>query len=81
MEPRLGRYPMVPEGMAANLWALDQPCYFVHKVAATVSYGRKLLDIRTEITHLELDKYFFFNESDSKDILLLGEQAPIPSFA
>jgi hypothetical protein len=34
--------------------------YFVHNVAATVSYGRKeLLDIRTVITHLEMDKYYY----------------------
>jgi hypothetical protein len=31
--------------------------YFVHNVTATVSYDRKeLLDIRTAITHLELDE-------------------------
>jgi hypothetical protein len=54
--------------MATVLLALNQPCYFVcffalietyfvHNVAATVSYDRKeLLDIRTAITHLELDK-------------------------
>ena len=34
-------------------------CTFVHNVSATVSYGKKeLLDIRTAITHLGLDKYF-----------------------
>ena len=59
---------MAPQGMAAVLWALNHPCYFlfffalfvtyfVHSVAATVSYDRKeLLDIRTKITHLEQDK-------------------------
>ena len=36
--------------------------YFVHKVAATVSYDRKeLLEIRTAITHLELEEEFLFN--------------------
>jgi hypothetical protein len=31
--------------------------YFVHDVAATISYDRKeLLDIRTAITHLELEE-------------------------
>ena len=72
---------MAPEGMAAVLRAPNQQCYFVcffalfvthfvHKVAATVSCDRKeLLDIRTAITHLELDRDFFFNESDAKDIL------------
>ena len=56
--------------MASVLLALDQLCYFVclfrivvtnfeHKVAATISYDRnELLDIRTAITHLELDKDF-----------------------
>ncbi|KAK6328708.1 hypothetical protein J4Q44_G00006860 [Coregonus suidteri] len=35
----------------------------------TISYDRKeLLDIRTAITHLVLDKDFFFNESDAKDV-------------
>jgi hypothetical protein len=53
--------------------------YFVHNVAATVSYDRKeLLDIRTAITHLKLEKFFFFNESGAKDILLLRDQAQIP---
>ena len=35
--------------------------YFVHNVAATISYDQKeLLDIITAITHLEFDKSFFF---------------------
>ena len=51
--------------------------YFVHNVAATVSYDRKeLLDIRTGITHLKLE--LFFNESDASDILQTPDQAPIP---
>jgi hypothetical protein len=60
---------MVPEGMAAVLSGLNQPCKniffaffitcFVHNIAATVSYDRKeLLDIRTAITHLRLDRVF-----------------------
>jgi hypothetical protein len=37
----------------------------LHNVSATVSYDQKeLLGIRTAITHLVLDKYFFFNESE-----------------
>ena len=53
--------------------------YFVHNVAATVSYDRKeLLDIRTAITHHELDKEFLFNESDERDLLQTPEQALIP---
>jgi hypothetical protein len=53
--------------------------HVVHNVAATVSYDQKeLLDIRTAITHLEMDKSFFFNESEAKDTLLSGEQAQIP---
>ena len=76
--------------MAAVLMAPDQPCYFVsffalfvtyfvHNVAATVSYDRKeLLDIRTAITHLKLDEEFFFNESDAKDIPLCQDKAQIP---
>ena len=36
--------------------------YFVHNVAVTVSYDRKLLlDIRTGMTHHELEEAFFFN--------------------
>ena len=81
---------MVSEGMAANLWAPNQLCYFVcffalfvtyfvRNVAATVSYDQKeLLDSRRAITHLERDKYFFFNESDRKDILQTPVQALIP---
>ena len=53
--------------------------YFVHNVAATVSYDRKeLLDIRSAFTHLELDKDLVLNESDVKDVLLLLDQAQIP---
>ena len=75
--------------MAAVLRAPNQLSYFVcffalfvtsfvHNVAA-VSYDRKeLLDIRTEITHLELDKDFFFNETEVKDIMLLPDKAQIP---
>ena len=55
---------MAPEGMVAILWALNQPCYFVSFFALFVSYfvhnvaddQKELLDIRTAIPHLELDK-------------------------
>ena len=78
-------------GMAAILRAPKQLCcfvcfnalfitYFLHNVDATISYDRKeLLDIRTAITHLELDKDFFFNESDAKDIMFLPDKPQIPS--
>ena len=81
---------MAPVGRAAVLLALNQSCYFVcffalfvtcfvHNVAATVSYDRKeLLNIRTGIVHLKLDKEFFFNASDARDMLLTPDQAPIP---
>jgi hypothetical protein len=47
--------------------------------SATVSYDRKeLLDIRTAITHLELDKDFFFKESEAKDLLQTPDKAQIP---
>ena len=65
---------MAPEGRAAILLALNQPCYFVcffalavtcfeHNVAATaISYDwKELLNNRTGITHLKLDEEFFFN--------------------
>ena len=54
--------------------------YFVHNVAATISFDRKeLLDIRTLITHLKLDEELFFNEWDVRDILLqTTDQAQIP---
>jgi hypothetical protein len=70
---------MAPEGMAAILQDPKQLCYFVcfftlfvtyfvHNVSATATYDQiEILVIRTEITHLELDKDFFFNESDGKD--------------
>jgi hypothetical protein len=38
--------------------------YFVHNVSATVSYGKtELLDIRTAITHLGLDKDYFIQQA------------------
>ena len=40
--------------------------HFVNNVDATVSYDRnQLLDIRTAITHLKLDKDFLCNEPDA----------------
>ena len=81
---------MAPEGMAAVLRAPNQLCYFVcyfalfvtyfvRNVSATVSYDRKeLLDIRTAITHLELDEDCFFYESDAKDLLQIPDRAQIP---
>ena len=43
--------------------------HFVHNVSATVSYGRKeLLDIRTAITHLGLDKDFFNKGEHSREL-------------
>ena len=42
-------------------------------------YNRKeLLGIRTEITHLNLDEGFFFNELDVKDLLQTPNKAQIP---
>ena len=79
---------MAPAGRAAVLSALHPPGYFacffalfatcfVHNVAATVSYDRKeLQDIW--ITHLKLDKEFFFNEPNTRDILRTTDTAPIP---
>ena len=47
---------------------------FVHDVSAIVSYDRKeLMSIRTAITDLDLDEYFYFNES--QDILFTMDQA------
>jgi hypothetical protein len=78
------------EEMAADLRAPNQLCYyvgcftlfvtyFVHNVSATFSYGKKeLLDIRTAITHLGLDKYFFFNKQDAQDVLQTPDKANIP---
>jgi hypothetical protein len=52
---------------------------FVYNVADTVSYDQKeLLDTRTAIAQLKLDKEFFFNESDGRDILQTPDQAQIP---
>ena len=89
---------MAPEEMAAVLQAPNQLCYcvcffslfvtyFLHNVSATVSatvsYDQKeLLDIRTAITHLVLDKDFFFrsfvSELDMKDLLQTPDKAQIP---
>ena len=61
--------------MAAVLRAPNQLCYyvfffalfvtdFVHNVSANVSYGKEeLLDIRTAITDLGLDKDFFLQQT------------------
>jgi hypothetical protein len=47
--------------------------YFVHNVAATISYYQKeFLEIRTAITHLGLKEEFLFNESDKNNIQLVG---------
>ena len=52
--------------------------YFVNNVSAAIFYDRKeLLDIRTAITHLELDEDFFFNESDVNVLLQTPDTAPI----
>jgi hypothetical protein len=65
---------MAVEEMAAVLRAPNQLCYyvgfftlfvtnFVHNVSATVSYvKKKLLDIRSAITHLGLDKDLFLQQ-------------------
>ena len=71
--------------MAAVLRAPNQLCYvvflalfvtyFEHNVSANISYSKKeLLDIRTAITHLGLDKDFFFNKQDAHDILHICKQ-------
>ena len=53
--------------------------FCLHTVSAIISYDRKeLLDIRIAITHLKLDKYFLFNESNAKDLLQIPDQAQIP---
>ena len=82
---------MVLEWVAAVLSALNQQCYlvcffalfltcFVDNVAATISYDRKeLLDIRTAIIHLRLDKEFFLNESNGREIRKTPGKAQIPS--
>ena len=50
--------------------------YFVDYVSAIVSYDQKqLLDIRTAITNLNLDKGF---ESEAQDILLTPDNGPNP---
>ena len=52
--------------------------HFVNNFAATVSYDQKeLLDRRTEISHLELDEDFVFNETDAEDILLCQNKPQI----
>ena len=61
---------MVPFILVCSFFFTLFVTHSVHKVAATISYDRKeLLDIKTVIPHLELDKDFFFNESDERDLL------------
>ena len=79
-------------GEAAILRAPNQLCYFVcffalfvthfvhvaDTISYTISYDQKeLLDIRTAITHLKLDKDVLFNDSDTKNILLCQGKAQI----
>jgi hypothetical protein len=53
----------------------------VHNGSATISSNQKeFLDIRTAITRLVLDKDFFFNELEAKDLLQTPDKAQIPSF-
>ena len=53
--------------------------YFVHDFSANVSYGKKmLLDIRTAITHLGLDKDVFFKKQEAQDVLQTPDKAEIP---
>ena len=42
---------------------------------------KELLDNWTAITHLRLDKYFFFNKQDAQDILQTPDRNNIPLFA
>ena len=66
-------------------------CFFVHLFALFVTYfctyfvsydQKKLLDVRTVITHWGLaESFFFFHDSDepkAEDIQLPREQAPTP---
>ena len=54
--------------------------YFVNNVSTTVSHGTKneLLDIRTAITHLGLDKDFSLNKQEAQDVLQTPDKAKIP---
>jgi hypothetical protein len=38
---------------------------------------KELLDIRTAITHLGLDKAFFFNKQDAQDVLQTPDKAKL----
>ena len=80
---------MAPEEMAAVLCPTNCAImwefitlfvtYFVHNVSATVYYGKKeLLDIKTAIIHLGLDKDFFFNKQEAMDLLQTPDRANIP---
>jgi hypothetical protein len=40
---------------------------------------KELLDNRTVITHPILEEYFFFNETDGKDLLQAPNNGPHPS--
>jgi hypothetical protein len=39
---------------------------------------KELLDIRTAITHLGIDKDFLFNKQDAQDVLQIPDKAKIP---
>ena len=53
--------------------------YFVHNASANVSYGvKELMDITTTISHLGVDKDFFFNKQDVQEVLQTPDKAKIP---
>ena len=82
---------LAPEEMAAVLRAPNQLCYYVvffvlfvtylvHNVSATVSYSKKkILNIRTAITHLGIDKDFFLKKARAQGILQ-GQQGQHPHY-
>lgn len=53
--------------------------YFEHNVSAIVSYDRKkLLDVRTAISHPMLEEYFVFNVKDGMDLFQTPDKTLIP---
>jgi hypothetical protein len=75
---------LAPKEITAFLQAPNQFCYYVgvFNVILYIMFLQKkeLLDIRTSITHLGLDKDVFHNKQETQDILQAPDRADIPVF-
>jgi hypothetical protein len=67
---------MVPEEMAAVLWAPNQLCYCVCFLVLFVTYF--VHNVSATVWKKNWKNIFFFNESEPKDLLQTPDKAQIP---